>query len=161
MFMLSVTFSLFSMFINDINDFIKRDADLGINIGQFYMILLLFADDMVLVSDNRSGLQEGLDKLYNYCTDWGLGVNADKTKCMVFKNGGKINNLDKWSYNGHKIETVNTFKYLGFMFGSSGKFNKGIDDLAIRGEKAFFNMISSIEMYNEMQFKMKIDLFTS
>ena len=152
---------LFSMFLNDINDCMKNDPNVGISIYQFFMILLMFADDMVLVSDNRFGLQRGLDNLHSYCTDWGLEVNVEKTKCMVFKNGGKIGPLDRWTYNGFDIETVNSFKYLGFMFGSSGKFKIGIDNLALRGEKAFFDMTSSIEHFFDMQIKMKLELFDS
>ena len=80
---------------------------------------------------------------------------------MVFKNGGKINKNEKWFYNGEIIETVDSFKYLGFLFGSSGKFRKGIDNLELRGEKALFDMTSSIVDFKNMQFKMKIDLFNS
>ena len=63
------------------------DANVGISIYQFYLALLLFADDMVLFSDNRIGLQSGLDKLleFEYCNNWGLIVNVEKTKCLVFK----------------------------------------------------------------------------
>ena len=152
---------LFSMFLNDINDYLRKDPHVGISIYQFYMTLLLFADDMVIVCDNRLGLQRGLNILYDYCSDWGLEVNVEKTKCMVFKKGGRMNKLDKWTYNGTDVETVNTFKYLGFLFGSSGKFSKGIDNLALRGERALFDMLSSIKCFNDMKVCMKIDLFDS
>ena len=125
------------------------------------MILILFADDMVLFSETKSGLQQGLDKLHEYCCDWGLDVNVDKTKCLVFKNGGRSNVNDVWYYNGNIIETISYFKYLGFVFSSTGKFKNGIDNLEIRGTKAFFDMISSIQNYNDMQFQMKLDLFDS
>ena len=78
---------LFSMFLNDLQDFMKNDPYMGISIYHFFMILILFADDMVFFSDNRFSLQRCLDKFHEY---------VEKTKCMVFKNGGKINNLEKW-----------------------------------------------------------------
>lgn len=152
---------LFSMFLNDINDFLKTDPTVGITIFDFFLLLILFADDMVLLSETKQGLQQGLDKLHDYCYQWGLSVNVDKTKCLVFKNGGKINKTEKWYFNGEIIETVDSFKYLGFLFGSSGKFKKGIDNLEIRGEKALFDMSCSIVDYKTMHFKMKIDLFNS
>lgn len=152
---------LFSMFLNDINEYLKNDPNVGITIFDFFMLLILFADDMVLLSETKKGLQKGLDKLYDYCNDWGLSVNVEKTKCLVFKNGGKINKTEKWYYNGEIIETVDSFKYLGFLFGSSGKFKKGIDNLEIRGEKALFDMTCSIIDFKTMHFKMKIDLFNS
>lgn len=59
------------------------------SIYQFYLALLLFADNMVLFSDNRFGLKAGLDRLYDYCTDLGLIVNVEKTKCLAIKKNGK------------------------------------------------------------------------
>ena len=152
---------LFSMYLSDINTSLKNDPHVGINVFHFFMTMILFADDMALVSESKFGLQRGLDNVHDYCVKWGLQVNVDKTKCLVFKNGGKINKNDKWTYNGNHIETVNYFKYLGFVFGSSGKFHRGIENLAQRGEKALFDMISSINDFKDMDFKMKIDLFNS
>ena len=80
---------------------------------------------------------------------------------MVFKAGGKINALDKWSYNGTEIETINSFKYLGFVFGSSGKLKKGLENLAIQGKKGLFNMTSSIDNFAIIHPKMKASLFDS
>ena len=80
---------LFSMYLNDLQNFMRNEPNIGISIFQFFMILILFADDMVLFSNNRFGLQRGLNKFHEYCEHWGLEVNVDKTKCMVFKNGGK------------------------------------------------------------------------
>ena len=125
------------------------------------MILILFADDMVLFSNNRFGLQRGLNKFHEYCEHWGLEVNVDKTKRMVFKNGGKKNKLDRWTFNGQEVETVTEFRYLGFIFSSSGKFNIGLDNLQTRGEKALFDMISSIENFKDMYVNMKLSLFES
>ena len=116
---------------------------------------------MVLFSESRIGLQNGLNRLNSYCINWGLQVNVNKTKCIVFKAGGKINALDKWSYNGIEIETINSFKYLGFVFGSSGKFKKSLENLAVQGHKALFNMTSSIDNFATMHPKMKISLFDS
>ena len=131
---------LFSMFLNDINDALKNDNDVGINLFEWILTILLFADDMALVSESRIGLQKGLDNLAKYCDKWGLEVNIDKTKCVAFKNGGKIGTLDKWTYKSHPLETVSHFKYLGFVFGSSGKFAKGIQNLAEQGNRALFSL---------------------
>jgi hypothetical protein len=48
------------------------------------MILLLFADDMVILVTNSSDLQTSLNKLYEYCYTCEIQVNVDKSKCMVF-----------------------------------------------------------------------------
>lgn len=49
---------------------------------------MLFADDMVILSNSPDDLQCSLNLLYNYCEKWCLQVNVDKTKIVVFRNRG-------------------------------------------------------------------------
>ena len=157
----SLSPTLFSLFLNDINQYLQTDPNIGISIYQFYLSLLLFADGMVLFSHNRFGLQTGLDKLYEYCNNWGLIVNVEKTKCLAFKKNGRTNILDKWYYNGEEIETVKSFKYLGFVFSNTGKFKKGIENIVLQGHRALFNLFSSVDNFENMYIKMQISLFQS
>ena len=41
---------------------------------------LLYADDMVLLSESQSGLQMCLNKLNSYCQKWKLTANTEKAK---------------------------------------------------------------------------------
>ena len=45
----------------------------------------LYADDLVLLSLTKEGLQNCLDRLQNYCTKNSLLINIDKTKTMISK----------------------------------------------------------------------------
>ena len=45
--------------------------------------LLLYADDLLLLSSTRENLQLRLDLLYDYCTRWRLYVNTDKTTIVM------------------------------------------------------------------------------
>ena len=47
--------------------------------------VLLFADDMVLFSNNPDELQTLLNRLHSYSSHWGLKVNTAKTKVCVFQ----------------------------------------------------------------------------
>ncbi len=80
---------LFSLFINDIVDELASVKDLGILVSNIRLLLLLFADDMVLFSNSVKGLQDGLDMLHEYCAKWGLTINTDKTKVVIFRKGGR------------------------------------------------------------------------
>ena len=106
-------------------------------------------------------MQAGLDKLHDYCKDWGLIVNIEKTKCLAFKKNGKKSVLDKWFFNGEEIETVSSFKYLGFVFANTGKFSKGIDHVELQGQRALFNMYSSVKNFDSMYIDMQMSLFNS
>jgi hypothetical protein len=76
---------LFSLFIEDLENWLQRNIHDGIEIDQITLFLLLFADDVVLFSETPEGLQRSLDAVFDYCSRWSLAVNCDKTKIMVFK----------------------------------------------------------------------------
>ena len=48
------------------------------------LFVLLYADDTVILSDNKHNLQKSLDYLHEYCQNWKLEVNPTKTKVIVF-----------------------------------------------------------------------------
>ena len=77
---------------------------------------LLFADDLALISRSPEGLQTMIDRIGEYCQMWGMQVNVEKTKCMVFRKGGRRKGIERWFYRGKEVEVVITFKYLGLMY---------------------------------------------
>ena len=51
------------------------------------MNALAYADDIILLSTTKEGLQKALDVTQKYCQDWRLKINHQKTKCMTFTRG--------------------------------------------------------------------------
>ena len=76
------------MYLNDIEEHFVLNGYEGIEIGMLKLFLLLYADDIVILSETETGLQHGLDLLEQYCDKWKLTVNIKKTKIMVFRKGG-------------------------------------------------------------------------
>ena len=76
---------LVSLFLGDLEMFLQNDINSGILIDNIAIIILLFADDMVIFGKTAEELQHKLDLLYSYCLHWSLEVNVDKTKVMVFR----------------------------------------------------------------------------
>ena len=95
---------LFSMYVNDSEDFLRNNGSTGIDIGFMKLFVLLYADDGVLLAETSTGLQSGLDILHRYCTRWKLTLNVTKTKILVFRARGKLSFNDKWYYNGNELE---------------------------------------------------------
>ena len=69
----------------------------------------MYADDAVIFSKPKSGLQNMLDKLNVYCKRWNLKVNVDKIKVMIFELGR--NTFVDIYFDGTKLELVVSFKY--------------------------------------------------
>ena len=55
-----------------------------------------------------------LNRLHAYSSVWGLKVNTDKTKIMIFEKRCKTS-IDLF-YDDTLLEVVDNFKYLGTMF---------------------------------------------
>ena len=70
---------LFSLFVEDIEMYLQNRNSKGIVIQDMCLILLLFADDMVVIGETPEDLQLSIDHLHNYCETWGLEVNTAKT----------------------------------------------------------------------------------
>ena len=98
---------------------------------------LSWADDLILLSDSQTGLQNCLNKLSDFCKKWHLSVNTLKTKCMVFRKR-KQNNLCTFHFNNSYIEMVEEYVYLGITFTSNGKFTKAIVDRVNKASRAIF-----------------------
>lgn len=80
--------------------------------------ILLYADDIVLLSGTPEGLQRHLDVLHHYCTTWGLSVNLAKTKVMVFNTNRQSLHNHTFTYDGQPIDIVTSYTYLGVLFTS-------------------------------------------
>ena len=79
-----------------------------------------------------------------YCNDWGLSLNYNKTKVMIFNKSGKCIN-QPFAVNNNKIECVKEYKYLGLLISCNGNFTAATNDLFNRGQKAFFKLKSSLK----------------
>ena len=80
---------LFNIYIDDIK-YIFDETCNPTEIRETKINHFLYADDLVLLSLTKEGLQNCLDRLQNYCTKNSLIINIDKTKTMIFNYSGKL-----------------------------------------------------------------------
>lgn len=66
---------LWSIFIEDLDLYLGLRPDSGLDISILTIILLLYADDIVVFIEIIEGLELQLDHLKSYCDRWGLKVN--------------------------------------------------------------------------------------
>ena len=116
---------LFSLFINELAmDIInngRHGASLSYDIIELFN--LLFADDIILLSETVVGLQTQLNSLYNAASQLQLKVNMDKSGIIVFRKGGFLARAEKWYYNNIELPVVNSYRYLGILFSPKLSFN--------------------------------------
>ena len=105
---------LFNLYINDLA--IRIDSlGKGIDIDGVNCSILLFADDIVLISDNAVNLQCILDELNIWCTANCMNINANKSNVVHFRNKSvdRCQFLFKWG--NAQIDYVSQYKYLGLV----------------------------------------------
>lgn len=116
---------------------------------------LMFADDLVLISESSTGLQMCLNKLEQYCDKWGLTVNLNKTKVMIFNKTGKVLNKYKFYYKNVPVDITNEYCYLGIIFTPSGTFTQAINRLTDQATKALFKL-KQLDTVNNIPIALKL-----
>ena len=90
-------------------------SHVGVCIEEIIIIHLLWADDLILISDSRNGLQKQLNGLLKYCAKNLMIANEMKTKYMVFGSKTKC----ELYFDDKLIERVDDYKYLGNIISES------------------------------------------
>lgn len=127
---------LFALFINDIEEFFRKNGLKGVNINGIYeLLMLLFADDIVILADSPIDCQRKLRILEAYARYKGLAVNIAKTKILVFHRG-RLPTMRPFTFNNEEIEVVNKFCYLGITFSASGKFLEATNQQILKANMA-------------------------
>jgi hypothetical protein len=128
---------LFNLYVSDLPAIFDESCD-PVSVNDLRTSSLLFADDLVLLSETAKGLQQCLNKLNEYCKKWGLTINVDKTKILIFNKGGLKISKFKFYCNRDPVQIVQHYCYLGIIFSSCGSFTRAIKALQDKARKAFF-----------------------
>ena len=103
---------LFIFFIDDLVQELNDSRIKGIQISNEDpdVLNILYADDMANVGDTVRALQSQIHIISNSCAK---KIKLQKTKIMVFLNGGFLRDHEKFYFNGIPIESVSAYKYMG------------------------------------------------
>ncbi len=111
--------TLFNLYIDDLGEILNSAECEPAVYGDVKIGCLMYADDLVILSDSKIGLQCGLDKLAVYCKKWKLQINVEKSKAMICSQK-KIVNKECFYIDKQELECVHKYKYLGLEICSNG-----------------------------------------
>ena len=95
--------TLFAIFINDLALEIK-ESKIGLNIdGNQLVNILLYADDIVLLSENEKDLQSLLFIVERWCQKWRLDVNLSKTNILHIRGLRKTQSKFMFLFNKRPV----------------------------------------------------------
>ena len=82
---------LFNIYIDDAIRKWKLDAPKGLYLGKgFYLNILMYADDLVIIQENENDLQRSLFYLTDILADYNQTISLSKTKVMAFSGANHI-----------------------------------------------------------------------
>ena len=101
---------------------------------------LLYADDVVILSRSKAGLQTCLNRLFPIAIQsWMLSINPKKTKVMIFQKRAEKCTESSFHIDNEIIEIVQNYTYLGTLISSTGNFSMAFDKLKEKALQALFS----------------------
>ena len=152
---------LFSLFINELALEIINNGRHGANLSNDFieLFILLFADDIALLSETIIGLQTQLNSLYRAATQLQLKVNMSKSNIVVFRKGGYLAAREVWFYGNSEMTVVNSYKYLGIYFSTRLSFRYACEDLVSRAKRTLLCVMTKLYRINNSTFNVFFKLF--
>ena len=135
----SLSPTLFCLYMNDLLTALDNHADIidPITLSNIQVISLIYADDIVLISQSKEGLTQQIKIVQNYCKANGLMINYEKTKIMIFNEKRSYEKLKfKFEDSFTSIDVVNEYKYLGIVIAQNDR--KYLDELISKGKKSSY-----------------------
>ena len=134
--------NLFSLFIDGLLMAIKKTG-CGVKFGNLTIGCLAYADDIVLFADGKSMMENILKTVQDWCEDWRMLINVDKTKMMCFHRKSKAVRPENSIFyiSGDAIQYVTHYKYLGVTFDQHMQMDMAIDQFSKAGSRALGQLI--------------------
>ena len=82
----------------------------GVQLKTIRVRLVLFADDLMLVTESKEDMEKNLNDLKRVMTKWSMKIHWGKTKVMIVRRQKEECKLVVY---GEEIEEVKSMKYLG------------------------------------------------
>ena len=154
---------LFALFLNDMQTYIESRGVHGIELFDndqhelwLRLLVLLYADDTVILSDNGDDFQNCLNAFNDYCNEWHLHVNLSKTKIIIFcaRNTNNFN----FTLGNEWLDITNTYHYLGITFSASGSFLNARKYISQQAKKAM-HLLFARAQYADLPIDLILKLF--
>ena len=152
---------LFNLFINKISGIFDETCS-PVKINDKKLNSLLWADDLLIVSESPEGLQSAINKMHLFYQSLDLKINVKKTKVMIFNQRGRtLKNKYSFSVNNQKLEITDQYQYLGLKLRPSGSFNFSVKELYDKASRSWFSISNIIFQNKRMQVDRALGIFDS
>ena len=135
--------ALFSIYINDL---ILQINDLGIGIqcDSRMISTLVYADDIILLTEKEQDLQKLLDVVHTWCSTWALSINTNKSNVLHFRKKGKRFPQTDFNFQvgTNPITLAHAYKYLGFWVNEHWDMTESVNHIVTNANRSLSRLIS-------------------
>ena len=132
--------TLFNLFVNNLATEIN-ELNCGVKIGNKMVSVLLYADDIVLISETEEYLQKMLDTVHLWCQKWQLNINCSKTQIIHFRKMTEPESDFKFKFGEKNIEKVQKYRYLGVELNYCLNYTESVNTLANASSRSLGNLV--------------------
>ncbi|KAJ8875405.1 hypothetical protein PR048_023300 [Dryococelus australis] len=126
----------------------------GVHIGEKRTECIRFADDKVLLAESERTITKMLKGLNETCEEYGMRINASKTKSMAFSKGRKQANVKIGPVN---ISQIKAFKYLRSTITADLKCHQEVKTSIAVAKEARIERISWVERLSNEELLERVD----
>ena len=149
--------TLFNIYINELAKALNTSTAPGPTLMDSEVRCLLFADDLVILSETKEGLQQLLDVVETFGLTWALKINFAKTKIMIFQNRSRCReNKYVFRAGNQVLQHTQEYTYLGLKLSSTGNFNLAVNELKAKAMRVFYMIKNTIRHEIPIQTWLKI-----
>jgi hypothetical protein len=152
--------TLFALFLNDLAQALKAQGH-GVSLGTEKIPILMYADDIVLLSESEQDLQKQLDYVATWCRNWRLVINSKKSQVVHFRKKGADRTESSFKIDDNTLDVVNSYKYLGIILDEHLSFSNAVDSLGTGGGRALGAINAKFKFLKNMGFRTYDKLFES
>ena len=152
--------TLFSIFLNDLATGLKS-LNCGVDINDYNLTILLYADDIVLLAPSPEKLQHQIDYVHQWCKKWRMKINSDKTQIVHFRPTRQQRSSFVWKFGDDILQTVSTYRYLGVFLHEHLDFKIMADAMSNAASRALGSLRYKLNNLKECRYDTITKLYLS
>ena len=151
---------LFKIYIKDLSP--KLDYDECPRLLNTLISHLLWADDLIILALDPITLQKQMNGLDEFCKEWGIEINTEKTKLIKFNSNYETEDDHnvQFKIGDHKLKEVDSYCYLGMEIHKSGSFSQARTILTNKAMRALYSLKGTVNK-SKLSFRSLTTLFDS
>ncbi|UYV65298.1 hypothetical protein LAZ67_3003857 [Cordylochernes scorpioides] len=153
---------LFILYMADLIELYNNSALTGFHLPDFGVLhLLMYADDIAIIGESIINLQIKINLLKSYLDKNKLVLNENKSKIIVFRNGGRPARHENWYWGDTPLTVASNITYLGYPFTSTINSKKVALFYKAKANTAINATIRLIKKEKINSLKVALNLFDS